>query len=428
VKGISKKYNKGGSAHSGGQLSLLKTLLLPGLLMRGRLRSLGGEESFWALKDIQFDVYPGERVGIIGRNGAGKTTLLRILSKLVFPTEGEAVICGRSTALFGVGVGFRPTLTGRENIFLESSIHGLTRGETAGRLAEIIEFSGLEDFIDTPIKYYSKGMITRLAFSVAAFLEPDILMLDEVFSGGDIAFQRKCLEKMDNMAMGGRALVFVSHSLSEVCRLCDKVIWLEGGRIVEIGPAKEVTQAYSKRMLKLSSSLSPQEKRPLVDTGQLERANMEMAAKDYTLPRATLTDAMLTNDNGQKAELFFQDEAIHITVEYEILHGDVPVVPIAHILRNGEHVMSIHPEGTVQECDVIHTAHVVIPGGFFNTGEFSVTIALVTPARPKWRHVYLRDALSYKVVDSFDGNRLFSGEYRGVVRPVFNWDTAIIKR
>ncbi|MDD3313313.1 ABC transporter ATP-binding protein [Pseudodesulfovibrio sp.] len=426
VKGISKRYSKGSVGQPGGRVSFLKTLLLPGLLMGGKLQSFRGEESFWALKDIHFDVMPGERLGIIGRNGAGKTTLLRILSKLVLPTEGEAVIRGRSTALFGVGVGFRPMLTGRENIYLESSIHGLNRKETEARIEEIIQFSGLQGFIDTPIKYYSKGMVTRLAFSVAAFLEPDILMLDEVFSGGDIAFQKQCLSKMDSMAMGGRALIFVSHSLNEVCRLCEKAIWLEGGRIVEMGDSRDVTQAYSKRMLKLVSSLSVKAERPKpISPEVLEKTEQGGFVADRSVARAVLLGASLTNGKGEKAELFYREEPVNIRIEFEVLYGDVPVVPIAHILKDGVHVFSTHPEKTVQECGVRHVSSVRIPPHFFNTGEFSVTVALVTPARPKWRHIFLENALSFQVVEAFDGDKLFSGEYRGVVKPLFDWDNRV---
>lgn len=427
VQGISKQYSKGKLNSDKVNLGLFKTLFLPGLLMMGKMKPGREDDSFWALKDVSFDVMPGERLGIIGRNGAGKTTLLRILSRLVHPTEGQAVIRGRSTALFGVGVGFRPNLTGRENIFIESSLHGLSRKETRARLDEIIEFSGLGEFVDMPIKYYSKGMTTRLAFSVSAFLEPDILMLDEVFSGGDIAFQKKCLEKMDNMVMGGRALIFVSHSLNEVCRLCEKAIWLEGGRIVEMGDSKDVTQAYSRRMLKLVSSVSA-ESRPVEavqhsseDKGQ---AKGGMVA-DRSVARAALLGASLTNTKGEKAELFYRDEHINVTIEFEVLYGDVPVVPIAHIMKDGVHVFSTHPAQTVEECGVKHISSVSIPPNFLNTGEFSVTLALVTPARPKWRHVFLENALSFQVVEAFDGDKLFSGQYRGVIKPIFDWESRI---
>jgi lipopolysaccharide transport system ATP-binding protein len=420
-------YSKGGGGHNGERFSFLRTLLLPGLLMGGKLQSFREGDSFWALKDIHFDVMPGERLGIIGRNGAGKTTLLRILSKLVLPTEGEAVIRGRSTALFGVGVGFRPPLTGRENIYLESSIHGLSWKETESRIGEIIEFSGLQGFIDTPIKYYSKGMVTRLAFSVAAFLDPDILMLDEVFSGGDIAFQKQCLSKMDSMAMGGRALIFVSHSLNEVCRLCQKAIWLEGGRIVEMGSSRDVTQAYSKRMLKLVSSLPAQAaSQPKSEEVPAPSApDKGGLVVDQSFPRAALRGARLTNARGEKTELFYREEPISITMEYEVLYGDVPVLPIVHILKDGVHVFSTHPTGMVQECGVRHIASVTIPPNFFNTGEFNVTLALVTPARPKWRHVYLENSLSFQVVEAFDGDRFFSGQYRGVIKPLFDWESRV---
>jgi lipopolysaccharide transport system ATP-binding protein len=188
-------------------------------------------KQFWALKDVSFEVYPGERIGILGKNGAGKSTLLKILSRLVYPTQGEAVIRGRVTSLLEVGTGFNANLSGRENIYLNASLHGLNRAEVDLIFKDIVEFSGVGTFLETPIKHYSSGMRMRLAFSVAAHLDPDILMLDEVLAVGDLAFQQKCLRRVEDLTSQGRTILFVSHNLGHIVQFCNRVIWLDQGQI-----------------------------------------------------------------------------------------------------------------------------------------------------------------------------------------------------
>ncbi len=203
------------------------------------------EETFMALEDINLNIMPGERVGIIGRNGAGKSTLLKIISRITPPTTGRAVIRGRVGSLLEVGTGFHPELTGRENIFLNGSILGLKKTEIRKQLETIIAFSGVEKFIDTPLKHYSSGMQLRLAFSVAAFLEPEILLIDEVLAVGDAEFQRKCINRMEEVSrQDGRTILFVSHQMNAVSRLCNTAIWLEKGRIAFKGPVEETLSKY----------------------------------------------------------------------------------------------------------------------------------------------------------------------------------------
>ena len=187
------------------------------------------EKYFHALKNVSFTIKAGERVGVLGHNGAGKSTLLKILSRVINPTEGEAFIYGRATSLLEVGTGFNPRLTGRQNVYLNAALHGLTRKETDQRIDAIAEFSEIGRFIDEPVETYSTGMRARLGFSVAAHLDPDILMLDEVLSVGDAAFQQKCLSRMDDMTGHDRTLLFVSHSIGAVRRFCDRCIWLNHG-------------------------------------------------------------------------------------------------------------------------------------------------------------------------------------------------------
>ena len=199
---------------------------------------------FWALRDVSFDLAAGEVLGVIGRNGAGKSTLLKIISEITEPTEGEAHLFGRIASLLEVGVGFHPELSGRENVYLNGAILGMSRAEIRRKFDEIVAFAEVEQFIDTPVKRYSSGMYVRLAFAVAAHLEPDVLIVDEVLAVGDVAFQRKCLGKMENIASHDRAVLVVSHNMSIVTQLCEKVVWLERGRIVQSGPVRSVVAAY----------------------------------------------------------------------------------------------------------------------------------------------------------------------------------------
>ena len=201
-------------------------------------------DEFWALRDVSFDVQPGEVIGVIGRNGAGKSTLLKILSRITEPTSGEARIRGRVASLLEVGTGFHPELSGRENIFLNGAILGMTKQEIRNKFDEIVAFAEIEKFIDTPVKRYSSGMYVRLAFAVAAHLEPEILIVDEVLAVGDFEFQRKCLGKMKEVGTSGRTVLFVSHNLGAVQALCQRGIWLRSGRLVCDGPADDVCRQY----------------------------------------------------------------------------------------------------------------------------------------------------------------------------------------
>ncbi len=216
-----------------------------GKLLRGQATGAAElDETIWALKDVSFQVKPGEVVGVIGRNGAGKSTLLKILSRITEPTTGYADIYGRVGSLLEVGTGFHPELTGRENVYLNGAILGMKRTEIDRKFDEIVAFSEIEKFIETPVKHYSSGMQVRLAFAVAAHLEPEILIIDEVLAVGDVAFQKKCLGKMENVAHAGRTVLFVSHNMSAIQTLCPRAILLQQGNIVLDGPSEEVVRDY----------------------------------------------------------------------------------------------------------------------------------------------------------------------------------------
>jgi lipopolysaccharide transport system ATP-binding protein len=243
-------------------------------LLRGRPIVQGDKvEEFWALKDVTFEVNQGEVLGVIGRNGAGKSTLLKILSRITEPSRGRIRIQGRVASLLEVGTGFHPELTGRENIYLNAAILGITRSETRRKFDEIVSFAGVEKFIDTPVKRYSSGMYMRLAFAVAAHIEPEILLIDEVLAVGDLEFQKKCLGKMKSVSQtDGRTIVFVSHQMSAVAALCSQVIWLSDGRIVDKGKCLDVIRAYTFTTEKSTDlSFAPDPQRATITRVSLDR-------------------------------------------------------------------------------------------------------------------------------------------------------------
>ena len=243
VEGLGKHYRLG-EHHSFGSL---RETLVNRLRTLGRRPPTGEAPSIWALRDVSFEVEQGEAIGIIGRNGAGKSTLLKVLSRITEPTEGRAEIRGRVGSLLEVGTGFHPELTGRENIYLNGAIIGMKRHEIQRKFDQIVAFSNVEKFLDTPVKRYSSGMQIRLAFSVAAHMEPDILLVDEVLAVGDLEFQRRCLGRMNEVAAAGRTVVFVSHNLAAIKRLCNRGMLIEDGRIVDDGVIESVVNAYADR-------------------------------------------------------------------------------------------------------------------------------------------------------------------------------------
>jgi lipopolysaccharide transport system ATP-binding protein len=224
--------------------TLADTFTAPFRYFRSGASSNGEPETFWALKELSFEVKRGQVIGVIGRNGAGKSTLLKILSRITAPTEGFAEICGRVGSLLEVGTGFHPELSGRENIYLNGAILGMKHADIRRKFDEIVAFAELEKFIDTPVKHFSSGMYTRLAFAVAAHLEPDILIIDEVLAVGDAQFQQRCLGKMGEVARGGRTVIFVSHQMNQIRRLCSEGIWLQDGTVRNRGEASMIVSAY----------------------------------------------------------------------------------------------------------------------------------------------------------------------------------------
>ena len=247
VENISKRFrinpaNRGAVRYDTLRESLVEAVRSP--FRRLRANGQVAVDTIWALKDVSFDVMPGEVMGVVGANGAGKSTLLSVLSRIISPTSGRAEMFGRVASLLEVGTGFHPDVSGRDNIYLNGAVLGMKRREIAARFDEIVAFAEVEKFIDTPVKRYSSGMYVRLAFAVAAHLNPDILLIDEVLAVGDASFQRKCLGKIDEVTRKGRTVLLVTHSVGIISQLCERAILLRDGRVAGHGPAREVVDSY----------------------------------------------------------------------------------------------------------------------------------------------------------------------------------------
>jgi lipopolysaccharide transport system ATP-binding protein len=281
VKGISKRYSRTEASTRTSLREIFNFLRLLGRRRRGKvvMPAAQSDDEFWALRDVSFDVKRGQRIGIIGRNGAGKSTLLKILSRLVYPTEGEVRIRGRVTSLLEVGTGFNMSISGRENIYLNAALHGLEKNEIDDIFDAIVEFSGVGEFLNMPVKHYSSGMYMRLAFSVAAHLDPDILLMDEVLAVGDLAFQKKCLQRVENLASEGRTIIFVSHSMGDILRFCDYLIWMDQGNIRYAGDVVTGIAMYQGDMTpQHSSNLSDRTDRG--GTGLARLTRLQILDKD----------------------------------------------------------------------------------------------------------------------------------------------------
>ena len=314
VDGLSKQYKIGGAQKTYGTLRDDLVSGLRSIFRRNGSPVSHGKESapdtFWAVKDVSFQVNEGEVLGIIGRNGAGKSTLLKMLSRITEPTCGRIEINGRVSSLLEVGTGFHGELTGRENVYLNGTILGMKGAEISRKFDEIVAFADVEQFIDTPVKHYSSGMYLRLAFSVAAHLEPEILIVDEVLAVGDVAFQKKCLGKMEGVAKQGRTIFFVSHNMPAVTRLCNRVIFLDEGRVSRDGLSHEVVKAYVNSELGTMSSrewLSP-DKAPGAEVARLRAVRVR-------------------NEDGHSNEKMDIRKPVGVEMEYEVLKPGYKLMP-----------------------------------------------------------------------------------------------------
>jgi lipopolysaccharide transport system ATP-binding protein len=373
---------------------------------------VNSDDVIWALKDVSFEVKRGEVLGIIGGNGAGKSTLLKILSKITSPSQGRAQIRGRISSLLEVGTGFHPELTGRENIYLNGTILGMRKEEIDDKYDEIVEFSGVEKFLDTPVKRYSVGMKIRLGFSVAAFLEPDILIVDEVLAVGDIEFQKKCLNKMETVGERGRTVLFVSHNMQTINRLCSRAILLEDGRLKDDDLADKVVASYL-----TSETVSTSER----------TWNKEEEAPGGDVAR--LLSVRIKDNHGQVFQSFDIRKPIGIEMEYEILKSGFLLLP-HHNLFNEEGGWIFTTIDTDPDWRGLrrplgkYTATAWIPGNLLSEGIIFVNTLLFT-LEPRTIQFDEKDVVSFQVVDSIDGDNTARGDWagpmRGAVRPHLEW-------
>jgi lipopolysaccharide transport system ATP-binding protein len=368
----------------------------------------GNSEYVWALQDINFKVKEGELLGIIGKNGAGKSTLLKILSKTTSPTKGCVKIRGRVASLLEVGTGFHPELSGRDNIFLNGAILGMTKGEIKRKFDEIVDFAGVERYIDTPVKRYSSGMYVRLAFAVAAHLEPEILIVDEVLAVGDAEFQKKCLGKMQDVSSKeGRTVLFVSHNLTAVNTLCETALYMKNGRIAQYGAALDVIESYSKTESELTTN-----RKWLPD----ERPGDEVAE---------LIQARLVGREMNMIAMAHTDQEIGIEFKYRVKKAGSQPIPNIHVFNmQGDNVfVSAEKSNPVLGVPGTYTTVMWIPGHLLNDGRYLVGLAASTLI-PEKVHFYAKEALIFDVVEDMEKRDLdYRGKIPGVIRPKLNWET-----
>jgi lipopolysaccharide transport system ATP-binding protein len=404
VQGLGKRYRIGKrESYRTIREAVMSAIWAPARRLR---RGDRDAETFWALKDVGFEVERGQVVGIIGRNGAGKSTLLKILSRITEPTEGRVEITGRVGSLLEVGTGFHAELTGRENVYLNGAILGMKRAEIAKKFDEIVAFSEIEKFLDTPVKHYSSGMYMRLAFAVAAHLEPEILIVDEVLAVGDASFQKKCLGKMSDVAQHGRTVLFVSHNMNAVNSLCGRAVWLNEGRVRLDGPAAAVVSKY------LDGGGSNDLERVWADPQTApgnERVRLRRVSVKAAAPNAP--------------EAISLETPVEINVEYDNL------VPNARLNLS---IFFMSENETCAFATITTPARLAagrvenrcqIPGHLFNNGIYSVRVMIV---REENEVLLTCDRVVSFEVTERNRESGYHGKWPGAVRPVLEWETRYV--
>lgn len=380
--------------------------------------SKGDSDYVWALKDITFDVQQGDVLGIIGRNGAGKSTLLKILSKTTAPTKGIIKVKGRIASLLEVGTGFHPELTGRENIYLNGAILGMGKYEITRKLEEIIDFAGVDRYIDTPVKRYSSGMYVRLAFSVAAHLESEILVVDEVLAVGDAEFQKKCLGKMNNISKGeGRTVLFVSHSMAAITNLCNRCLYLNNGQVEAIGSMSTIINEY-------------------VSKGRINRAEINESEIVYSnrCEQAYFNTIKIKMDDEVTDSVSISKDVV-IEAEFTITENNIKVFPSFHLLDNlGTCIFasfnapsaSIFPDkyfGVPLKTGK-YVTRMTIPANFLNEANYKISAFLVPNETSNMSMA--QEVLEFRVVDTGEMRKEYTGDWIGQIRPKLDWKTEFL--
>jgi lipopolysaccharide transport system ATP-binding protein len=418
---LGKKYTIGHQSEQRGYNSFRETVAqTASALWRKSKDMFGGRsliqgetlEEFWALKDVSFDIRRGEIVGIIGRNGAGKSTLLKILSRITEPTEGQVTIKGRVSSLLEVGTGFHPELTGRENIYLNGAILGMPRSEIKRKFDDIVDFSEVERFLDTPVKRYSSGMYVRLAFAVAAHLEPETLLIDEVLAVGDAAFQKKCLGKMGEVAGEGRTVLFVSHNMGMITSLCQKAILFDEGQTIMDGIVTDVVSRYYTQ-----GQCTPYE------------VDFVHGHKKIGDDLSTLLKARLEDMEGNVTGTVDMRSPFKVKMVYSLnTPTPEPPYPACHLYNSQGQLAFVSVANQLKhEGPGMYEASCSVPGNLLNNDTYFVDIVVIFTHAGIHVSVYEKGVLSVIVVEDLDarlgegGGAQYSGPYPGVIRPKLDW-------
>jgi lipopolysaccharide transport system ATP-binding protein len=399
VENLSKRFKL--PAEQGAQYKTLRDTLANMFRWRAP-QPPSADRIFWALRDVSFEIKAGEVVGLIGRNGAGKSTLLKVLAQISEPTSGHAILHGRVGSLLEVGTGFHPELSGRENIFLNGAILGMTRAEITRKLDEIIAFAEVDRFIDTPVKFYSSGMFVRLAFAVAAHLEPEILFVDEVLAVGDAAFQKKCLGRMGEVARSGRTVVLVSHNMGAISELCTYGILLDAGRVEKSGAIEQVVMEYGRRMKPQSRAIV------LQDTG-----------KEFCFLEGAVLDAA-----GVPCDTFDLHDEVEVNLTYRLRKPMEGLIIVVTLARNFNDIFHSYDtdnlEAIPSRSTGVYVSRMRIPRRFLKAGHYSVTVNAGIPA---FMLDYREDLLSFDVEELTENtqSRGYRSDRLGQVIAPVNW-------
>jgi len=410
VEGLSKQYRIGGVNNTYSTLRDALATAARAPLQRLRRNRNHEANTIWALKDVSFEVWPGEVIGIIGRNGAGKSTLLKILSRITDPTSGRLELYGRIASLLEVGTGFHPELTGRENTYLNGAILGMPKSEIKRKFDEIVAFAEIEKFIDTPVKFYSSGMYVRLAFAVAAHLEPEILVLDEVLAVGDTAFQQKCLGKMRDVSSHGRTVLLVSHSMATVGQLCKQTLWLNEGRVEEFGPSDGVIQSYLTSQKAVGAEFT--------------RDETEIRES----PAVFILGARIRSSENKTVSILDAKRPFSIEIDYKVTSRTLAWVGFTISTQEGAEVLAA-TDGDVDTYASeprepgVYTSVCYIPEGLFNARQYALSVYAARTVAAKVDILdFLENVIAFGVENPSGVGSYMPKKRVGVISPKLDWE------